>query len=184
MGLGELLERDDLSRNLLQSAAIQCAYDGLAGDLLEKGVRLPIEHDQIGVPQHPGYSEFEFVVSNPAIKHQRAVAQRTESDRNRDVCDAIVDDFVPNQDLEWIRSGLLFYRKRDHGLTVSDPFFCFVNRHEPGRIDGRNCIARHIGFQLIQIDGRSIPIGPPVGLNPAGLGFDHARARQQATCDQ
>jgi len=76
--------------------------DRFACELLPPALRLPVVHDEIGVPQLAGGAEIQSRPVERPLEHQRRVAKRTIGHGNRRAADGVVDDLVPNEDSQRI----------------------------------------------------------------------------------
>lgn len=76
------------------------AYDPFTGGLLPPGLRLPVVHPQVRVAEPRRRAEVEHAPLEPAVEHDRRVAQGVGGDRHRAPRDLVVRDLVPQEDRE------------------------------------------------------------------------------------
>ncbi len=120
MGLPEVAPRHDPRGQLLELRPRQLADQGIASELLPPGLRLPVVHDEVGVAQLPGRPEVEHPAVDAPVEGDRRVAEGAEGDGDRSVAETCVDDLVPGQDLQRIRTALALDRDLDHRLAVRE----------------------------------------------------------------
>jgi hypothetical protein len=113
-----------MRRQHAQARARVAADDAFAAELLPPRFRLPVVHDEVGVAQVAGRAEAQRASLHPAVERDRGVAERAERDRNRNTADDVVDDLVPDQDLERVGAATAGERERDHRfLRPQEPHF-------------------------------------------------------------
>ncbi len=114
-------------RNLDQFRAGKLSGECLSTELLPPGLGLAIEHDQIVVPEIAGRSEIEQLTVECALEDEGRVAERTERHGHRNSADGVVDDLVPDQNLNWVDAHVTADLEDDHRLARIDVRVCLVD---------------------------------------------------------
>ena len=169
---GKALETLDPHRQALERPAGQLADDSQSEELLPPGFGLAVVHDEVGMAQLAGGAEIENPRAEPAVEHDRGIAQRAIGDRNRHSADGIVDDFVPHQDAQRVGPGVLADDDRDDRLAPRQALHGgLADRGEFRLVDGGDAVLR----RTARADRRKIdPRVRKVGLRP----FRFPRARR------
>ena len=163
MRVAELLPGDDPCRILAKPCAGVAADEPEPPELLPPGLCLTVVHDEVGVAQVPGRSEVERPRADPSIEDERGVAERTERDSDRDAGDAVVDDLVPDQDLDRIGSHAITNGELDYRLARLQKADA-GDTQEAGVIDrGNPVLARPARLELGKRDDVAARVRLPTG---------------------
>jgi hypothetical protein len=68
------------------------------------------------------------------------IAERTKSDHGRFAADGIVDNFVPDENLQRIRARVVVVLIEHNRLIVKEPFVRVLNRNEFRLVNRRNAV--------------------------------------------
>ena len=129
-----------VTRQVISSTATP-SLTVIAPELLPPRLGLPVVHDEIGVAQLAGRAEVERAPLDPAVERDRRVAERAEGDGDGEPAEFVVDDLVPDQDLQRVGARLAADRQLDHRLARLDKRRR-EDRGKAGRIERR--IARQV----------------------------------------
>ena len=77
-----------------------------------------VVHHQVRVAQLAGGTEVQHRIADPAVVDDRRIAERAEGHRDRDAPDRVVDDLVPDQNLERVGAVVIADEEADHGLGI------------------------------------------------------------------
>src|SRR5262245_13058829 len=170
----EVAPGDDPCGKLSERVAGVVTDERLAAELLPPRLRLAVVHDQVGVAKVAGGAERERAPAHAAVERDRGVAERAERDGHRDAADAIVDDLVPRQDLQWVGTYVRANREFDHRLAEGEP----VDRgggREARVVERRDAVLT--GSTRLEL-GQRHPVPAEVGREPgADLGRRQAPLR-------
>ncbi len=109
-------------------------HQALAGEVSPQRLGLSVVHDQRRLVQLAGRAEVEQPIAELPLERQRRVAQRTVGHRHRHTAHLVVDDLVPDQDLDGVGLRLPVDLHDDHALVVAEEVD-LVDRQEDRSID-------------------------------------------------
>src|SRR5258708_24151384 len=112
----------------------------LTDGLLPPRFGLTIIHDQIAKAQPPSGAKVQHTSIDGALIRNGCVAQRTESHSDRYTPDGIIDDFVPDEDLDGIGPCVVSGLEQDHRFVWLEPGVCSADADEPGSVESGNPI--------------------------------------------
>ena len=167
----------DLGWERREAATGEFADDRLACDLLPPALRLAVPHDQIAVAQVAGRAEVVHgaIRLQAAVEGDGGVAERAERHEPRPTAEHVVDNLVPDHDLQGIGPrhtgpiGLVL-GQGDHRLGRIQPAVRISDRDGAGIVDGGNPVARGAtGQDLVQRHAGAGEVRrPPAGVDAEG----------------
>ena len=114
-----------------------------------------------------GGAEIENAAVDAPIESDGAVAQGTKGHRYWPSGYYVVDDFVPDQDLQRVNPRLFPHRQHDDRFPVGNPFRSFPNCNEIGGVDGWDPVfGRPSRANFGKIHNRSAEVGIRPGRLP------------------
>ena len=142
------------------------ADDPLAGELLPPALGLAVVHHEVGVAELAGGAEIQHRVAHPPVVDHGRVAEWAEGDRDRHTPHRVVDDLVPDQDLQWIGAVLAAEEHADHGLGIGEIVDLGSGREDRIVDRGNAVLGRPAGHDLVERDRRLRKIRRPPLRHP------------------
>jgi hypothetical protein len=136
----ELAPRNDGGQAGQQLSAGQVADNGLPDSLLPPGFGLPVVHQQIAVAQAAGGAEIQHAAMNRALEVEYAIAERTGGDDEGHATDGVVNDLVPDDDLDGIGPRVGANLDQNDRFDGLEPGTCCGHTDELGGINGRDLV--------------------------------------------
>lgn len=162
---------DNRRRKQFKPGSSKLTDDSLTGDLLPPAFRLPVPHHQVAVPEVACGAKSKLTPVHYSVERDGRVAQRAERDGHGSAANSIVDNLVPHQDGQRVRSCVTLDLKRYDGFFRAHVSRCFRNRGELRLIHRSYAVTRQQVLDLSQRHSPSAEIClPSVTLEPAGQG--------------
>src|SRR5262249_26494310 len=108
------------------------SYNGQTNGLLPPRFSLPVVHQQVAVAQPPGGAEIQHPPVDRSLKSNRCIAERAEGDSDRYSSDRIIDDLVPDENLDGVGAYIVAHLEEDHWFVRLEPSVCCADVDELG----------------------------------------------------
>ena len=81
----------------------------------QQRLRRAVVHHQVSLAQWAGRTKFERLQADPPVESDGGVAERTEGHRDGNTANDIVDDLMPDQDVQAVGAHVAFDLDLDNG---------------------------------------------------------------------
>ena len=121
-----------------------------------------VVHDQVAVAEQAGGSEGECGVAQAAVEGDGGVAQRAVGDEHRDAADDVVDDLVPEDDLQGVGAHVAVDVEVHDGRSVAVDAVRVADADVGGVGERHDLIAQETRVELLELDDADAEVGQPV----------------------